>query len=291
MMETRRAKRDAAANQEIGTLTVLISAHDILRPVTLLVPFARYDPAKLEEGGLPLPLCALDQGLRLLLHPYVKKIMVTHFTMNSVPLVPTCLNYEGSWSRLLKTSNSSEKKITMVISRKGKLMGDKTDVTDHSRLVGVGFWKVSSDTLNMAYGNLKFPTEVDPAIMTGFGESSKVTQSATSARKMRAGKGVADEEPNSHLKMVIEKLKQVFSEEKCNKDTNAGMDYLIQLVIASLGELFESKARSLKISLLLSTSVKKLLKRLLCCLPELGISFFVQRFHWAVSKVKQQCTR
>ncbi|KAI9186193.1 hypothetical protein LWI28_014623 [Acer negundo] len=102
------------------------------------------------------------------------------------------------------------------------------------------------------------------------GESSKVTQSATSARKMRAGKGVANEEPNSHLKMVIEKLKQVFSEEKCNKDTNAGMDYLIQLVIASLGEV-----------------LKKLLKRLLCCLPELGISFFVQRFHWAVSKVKQ----
>ncbi|KAK0583268.1 hypothetical protein LWI29_035323 [Acer saccharum] len=56
-------------------ISSLSSVYHIPKSVTLVVPHAGYDPVEPEEGNLPLPLSTFDQGLRLPLHPFVKKVL------------------------------------------------------------------------------------------------------------------------------------------------------------------------------------------------------------------------
>ncbi|TXG49622.1 hypothetical protein EZV62_025497 [Acer yangbiense] len=304
----------------------LTSLYDIPPSIVLNIPPDGYDPTNPEQGDLPLPICAFDQGLRLPLHPFVRKLLVgleiAPFQLgpfgwrniiglyvmwmeddkgNPIPLgkkpeggwqlrwviargswgktvkvkgkkkaVPTCFNYEGSWSRITEWTDDFEKKLARVVDRKKTLKWGDGDIKDPSRLIDTGFWGASSSTHAMTSANLKIPKRIDPAILKRFCNSdsnceppvpssaggkvssaggssnlilpgdgsSKVVQSNASSRKRKAGKEVADEDLSPHLKAVVEKLNHIFPGKKYDREVDSGVEHLMEQVMSSLGENF-----------------------------------------------------
>ncbi|KAK0604587.1 hypothetical protein LWI29_017234 [Acer saccharum] len=65
------------------------------------------------------------------------------------------------------------------------------------------------------------------------GVPPKVIQSSTLTRKRKSGKDVTSESVNPRLKIAMEKLAHVFSDEQYKKDVQIGTDRLLEQVVTS----------------------------------------------------------